>query len=116
MGNAVDAFVTFHCMAQAVSEMQLLEALLLWAGRTASSPAASDPRPLYIVEALMHLVRFPLMADAELQVHDKHTGQHAACPRVWQVRMGAETMDLCLVAVAQSTCSAQDGALSMLPP
>lgn len=79
MGDAVDAFVTVHCMAQAVSEVQLLEALLLWAGRTATSPAASDPRPLYIVEALMHLVRFPLMADAELQVRNKHIGQHTAC-------------------------------------
>lgn len=53
---------------QAVSEVQLLDALLLWAGRTDTSPAASDPRPLYIVEALMHLIRFPLMTEAELQV------------------------------------------------
>ncbi|KAK9833216.1 hypothetical protein WJX74_010670 [Apatococcus lobatus] len=52
---------------QAVSEVQLLDALLLWAGRTEGSPAASDPRPLYIVEALMHLIRFPLMTKAELQ-------------------------------------------------
>lgn len=50
-------------------EKAVFDAVMLWAGYgRAVADANSVCRPMHDVEAVLPLVRFPLMSDAELQV------------------------------------------------
>lgn len=60
-----------HCLRwlQVCGEKAVFDAVMLWAGYgRAVADANSVCRPMHDVEAVLPLVRFPLMSDAELQV------------------------------------------------